>query len=58
MDIQLHDKLLEYKQQMGMLGAGTPPASKQIESGSAPAKEEEVLDPVIINESNEMNRSN
>jgi len=35
MDIQMQDKLLEYKQQMGMLGAGTPPASKQIESGDA-----------------------
>jgi phage shock protein A len=35
MDIQLQDKLLEYKQQMGMLGAGTPPESKQIEAGNA-----------------------
>ncbi len=35
MDIQLQDKLLEYKQQMGMLGAGTPPESKQIEAGDA-----------------------
>jgi phage shock protein A len=34
MDIQLQDKLLEYKQQMGMLGAGTPPEAKQIEAGS------------------------
>src|SRR5438309_9038926 len=33
MDIQLQDKLLEYKQQMGMLPAGTPPESKQIEAG-------------------------
>src|SRR6476620_7870204 len=34
MDIQLQDKLLEYKQQMGLLGAGTPPESKQIAAGS------------------------
>jgi phage shock protein A len=33
MDIQLQDKLLEYKQQMGMLGAGSPD-TKQIESNS------------------------
>lgn len=32
MDIQLHDKLLEYKQQMGMLGTGAE--AKQIASGS------------------------
>ena len=34
MDIQLQDKLLEYKQKMGLLGAGTPAASKQIEASS------------------------
>lgn len=54
MDIQLQDKLLEYKSQMGMLGAGTPPASKQIESGSG-VKEADVLDQVIVNESNQSN---
>lgn len=54
MDIQLQDKLLEYKQSMGMLGSGTPATSKQIESGS----EAEVLDQVIVNESNETSRSN
>jgi len=42
MDIQLQDKLLEYKQQMGMLGTGAE--TKQIESNSSvvditPAKE-------------------
>lgn len=42
MDIQLHDKLLEYKQQMGMLGAGAPD-TKQIESNSSvPETEVEV----------------
>src|SRR5881394_3576166 len=34
MDIQMQDKLLEYKQQMGLLGSGTPPESKQIEANS------------------------
>ncbi len=54
MDIQLQDKLLEYKQSMGMLGSGTPAASKQIESGS----EADVPDQVIVNESNGSSRSN
>jgi phage shock protein A len=56
MDIQMQDKLLEYKQQMGMLGAGTPPASKQIASGSD-VTEAEVID-VGIGDANENNRSN
>src|SRR5436190_4169332 len=43
MDIQLQDKLLEYKQQMGMLGAGTPPESKQIEAGSPEVHDADVL---------------
>jgi phage shock protein A len=42
MDIQLQDKLLEYKQQMGMLGAGSAD-TKQIESGS-PADEADVIE--------------
>ncbi len=54
MDIQLQDKLLEYKQSMGMLGSGTPAASKQIESG-ADIKEADVLDQVIVNESSQSN---
>ena len=54
MDIQLQDKLLEYKSQMGMLGAGTPPAAKQIEA-NATATEAEVLDQVIVNESAQNN---
>lgn len=58
MDIQLQDKLLEYKQQMGMLEAGSPPASKQIAAGESAAKDEDVLDQVIVNETEEMNRSN
>src|SRR6187397_827915 len=47
MDIQLQDKLLEYKQQMGMLGAGSPPESKQIEAGSG-VSEAEVIDTEVL----------
>ena len=57
MDIQLQDKLLEYKQQMGMLGAGTPPESKQIAAGSE-VQPKDVLEQVIVNETNEANHSN
>ena len=58
MDIQLQDKLLEYKQQMGLLGSGAPPAaSKQIEAGPE-IKEADVLDQVIVNETNEAKQSN
>jgi phage shock protein A len=57
MDIQLHDKLLEYKQQMGLLGAGSAPGGKQIGAGSGAANDEEVLDQVIETEANEANRS-
>ena len=52
MDIQLQDKLLEYKQQMGMLPAGTPPESKQIEAG------DEVIDTEVVNKANETSHSN
>jgi phage shock protein A len=55
MDIQLHDKLLEYKQQMGMLGSGG--SAKQISSGPNEKQDENVLDQVIVNESNEINRN-
>ena len=57
MDIQLHDKLLEYKQQMGLLGQGSNSSSKQIGAGASTTKDEDVLDQVIVNESNEMDRS-
>src|SRR5215217_1341352 len=46
MDIQLHDKLLEYKQQMGLLGTGSSNAGKQISAGSGAKNEEQVLDEV------------
>jgi phage shock protein A len=57
MDIQLQDKLLEYKQQMGLLGAGSSASGKQISAGSAPA-EEPVVNDVLLDETNESNRSN
>ncbi|MEP6705088.1 MAG: PspA/IM30 family protein [Acidobacteriota bacterium] len=56
MDIQLQDKLLEYKQQMGLLGPGTPAASKQISAG-ADAKGD-ILDPILVNDTTDSNRSN
>ena len=57
MDIQLQDKLLEYKQQMGLLGAGSSDANKQISSGSGAQNQEQVLDQVLLNETNENNQS-
>lgn len=54
MDIQLQDKLLEYKQQMGLLGAGSGTTSgKQIGAGSEAEKNEEVLEEVLLNETNQ-----
>ncbi|MEW6361896.1 MAG: PspA/IM30 family protein [Pyrinomonadaceae bacterium] len=58
MDIQLKDKLLEYKRQMGLLGSGTGSAEKQIAAGSEPANEENLLDQVLIQESNESESKN
>ena len=57
MDIQLQDKLLEYKQQMGLLGPGATTASKQI-GAAADSKTEDVLDPMIVNDTTDSNRSN
>lgn len=57
MDIQLHDKLLEYKQQMGLLESGSNAAGKQISSGSDKKNEEQVLDQVLLNETNENNQT-
>jgi phage shock protein A len=53
MDIQLQDKLLEYKQQMGMLGTGSGTA-KQIESGSGSdnSSKADVLDITTKTQSN------
>jgi len=54
MDIQLQDKLLEYKQQMGLLGAGSSDASKQISAGST-AEQSEVAGQVIVNDNDGSN---
>ena len=56
MDIQLHDKLLEYKQSMGLLGAGSSNAGgRQIGAGNSAADNQnsETLDQVLLNEANE-----
>ena len=59
MDIQLQDKLLEYKSQMGLLGAGSGNASsKQIGTGTGSSSDEDVLEQVIVNEANDGSRSN
>ncbi len=54
MDIQLQDKLLEYKSQMGLLGAGSGTASgRQIGAGSDVSSDEQLLDDVIETEASE-----
>jgi len=58
MDIQMQDKLLEYKQQMGLLGAGTPSPSKQIDAGSPVVHDAEVLDLDPLGNANEKGHSN
>ncbi len=57
MDIQLQDKLLAYKSEMGMLGAGTPAPSKQIAAG-ADIPEPEPIDTSILDETTEKGHSN
>jgi phage shock protein A len=53
MDIQLQDKLLEYKQQMGLLGAPSNSGNNQLGAGTPQNKNAETLDQVLLNESNE-----
>lgn len=52
MDIQLQDKLLEYKQGMGMLGSGSSTAGRQI-SANSQVPNEITLDEVLLEESRE-----
>lgn len=52
MDIQLQDKLLEYKQNMGMLGSGSNAGGKQIAANSQ-VPGEITLDQVLLEESKE-----
>jgi hypothetical protein len=58
MDIQLHDKLLAYKQQMGLLGPASTDSGKQISAGTSAPSEEQVLDQVLLNEAGEANKTN
>ena len=52
MDIQLQDKLLAYKQDMGMLGSGSTTSGKQI-SDKSQVPDEITLDRVLLEESKE-----
>src|SRR5215470_1111683 len=58
MDIQLKDKLLEYKQQMGLLGSGSNNAGKQISSGSGVTNESQLPELDLLNGATENNKSN
>ncbi len=51
-EIQLQDKLLEYKQQMGLLGEGSNTSGKQI-SAASEAGESDTRDRALLNESKE-----
>ena len=53
MDIQLQDKLLEYKQNMGLLGSGSDAGSGKQISAASEVKEEITLDQVLLEESKE-----
>ncbi|MBA3633739.1 MAG: PspA/IM30 family protein [Acidobacteria bacterium] len=53
MDIQLQDKLLEYKQQMGLLGKGSDTSGKQISAASEVKDETQIQDQVLLSEANE-----
>ena len=57
MDIQLHDKLLDYKQQMGLLGSGSNSAGKQISSGSETKQDDNGFDQNLLNDPNENNQT-
>jgi phage shock protein A len=52
MDIQLQDKLLEYKQSMGLLGEGKSGAANQL-NAAKDEKSSDVLDQVLLNEAKE-----
>ncbi|HEX8288094.1 MAG TPA: PspA/IM30 family protein [Pyrinomonadaceae bacterium] len=57
MDIQLNDKLLEYKQQMGLLGSGSNTTGKQISSSSEVKRDDSGFDDLLLNDSNTSNQS-
>ena len=56
MDIQLQDKLNEYKQSMGLLGESKGTTGRQIASASE-TNEADMLDQVLLNEANENKQS-
>src|SRR5262249_11445030 len=58
MDIQLQDKLLEYKQQMGLLGSGSSNAGKQISAGSGTTNDSQLPELDLLNGATENNKSN
>jgi phage shock protein A len=48
--MQLNDKLLEYKAQMGMLGSGAGNANQLEEGKGAQDRSEDILNQVLLNE--------
>ncbi|MEP7038863.1 MAG: hypothetical protein ABI891_10990, partial [Acidobacteriota bacterium] len=53
MDIQLQDKLLAYKQEMGLLGKGSENSGKQISAGSQAVNDADMLDQSLLSETDE-----
>ncbi len=53
MDIQLQDKLLAYKQQMGLLGKGSDTSGKQISAGSSANNDADMLDQSLLSDYDE-----
>ncbi len=53
MDMQLQDKLLEYKQNMGLLGSGSASTSGKQISANSQVPDEITLDQVLLEESKE-----
>jgi len=52
MDMQLQDKLLEYKQNMGLLGAPSNSANNQLNAGNPGKKDNDILDQMLLNDNN------
>lgn len=49
MDMQLQDKLLEYKMNMGLLGGGSNSTGNQLNAGNPESKEDNTFDPLLLN---------
>lgn len=52
-EIQLQDKLLEYKQQMGLLGSGSNSSGRQISAGSETGGDSGASDRVLLDDAKE-----